>query len=133
MPASRKPFESGRNKLLAVLPRREQDRLLPHLEPVSLGFEEILYEPEGSIRYVYFPTNGMISLLLVLEDGSVAEVGRVGNEGMVGLPVFLGVQTSQTRAFVQIPGQALRMKAKVFQQQARKNAEQARGNRRDCA
>jgi len=109
--ASRKePPESGINKLLAALPRRGRDRLLPNLKPVVLGFVEILYEPDEPIRYVYFPTSGMISLLLVLEGGSVAEVSRVGNEGMVGLPVFLGVRTSHTRAFVQIPGEALRMK-----------------------
>jgi CRP-like cAMP-binding protein len=111
--------EPGRNKLLAALPRREQDRLLPHLGPVALSFEETLYEPDGPIRHVYFPTGGVISLLLALEDGSVAEVGRVGNEGMVGLPVFLGLPTSHTRAFVQLPGEALRMKAQVFRQQAR--------------
>jgi len=89
------------------------------LTPVVLGFEEVLYEPDEPIRYVYFPTSGMISLLLVLENGSVAEVSRVGNEGMVGLPVFLGVRTSRTRAFVQVSGEALRMKAQVFSQEAR--------------
>jgi CRP-like cAMP-binding protein len=119
MTASQEPSQPGKNRLLAALPRREHGRLLPHLEPVSLGFEEVLYEPDGLIRHVYFPTSGMISLLLVLEDGLVAEVGRVGNEGMVGLPVFLGVKNSHTRAFVQIPGEALRMKAQVFRQEAR--------------
>jgi CRP-like cAMP-binding protein len=119
MAALQEPLKPGRNRLLAALPRREQDRLLPHLEPVALSFEEILYQPDDLIRHVYFPTSGMISLLLALEDGSVAEVGRVGNEGMVGLPVFLGVQSSHTRAFVQVPGEALRMKAQVFHRQAR--------------
>jgi len=114
----KEPLEPG-NKLLAALPRGDRDGLLPHLKPVVLGFEEVLYEPDGPIRYVYFPTSGLISLLLVLEDGSVAEVARVGNEGMVGLPVFLGVRTSHTRAFVQIPGEALRLKAQVFCQKAR--------------
>jgi CRP-like cAMP-binding protein len=119
MAALQEPLEPGINRLLAVLPRRDRDRLLPDLKLVALDFEEILYEPNGPIRYVYFPTSGMIALLLVLEDGSVAEVSRVGNEGLVGLPVFLGVRTSHTRAFVQIPGEALRMKAQVFCQQAR--------------
>ena len=114
------PLDPAENKLLAALPRRERDRLLPHLDPVSLRFEEILYEPDGLIRHVYFPTGGMISLLVVLHNGSVAEVGRVGNEGMVGLPVFLGLRTSHTRAFVQIPGEALRMRAQVFRQELRR-------------
>src|SRR5437764_4085992 len=118
MAASQQAPKPGENRLLAALPRREQDRLLPHLEPVKLQFEEVLYEPDERIRQIYFPTSGMISLLLVLEDGSVAEVARVGNEGMVGLPVFLGVPTSHTRAFVQIPGEALRMRARAFRHAA---------------
>lgn len=81
MAAVQQPLEPGLNKLLAALPRRDRDRLVPELKPVSLGFEEVLYEPDGFIRQVYFPTSGVISLLLLLEDGSVAEVGRVGNEG----------------------------------------------------
>src|SRR5262249_43733419 len=113
------PVTSGSNKLLAALPRKEAARLAPYLEPISLHFEETLYEPDGLIRHVFFPTSSVIALLLVLDDGSAAEVGRVGDEGMVGLPVFLGVERSHTRAFVQIPGEALRMKAQVFRQQAR--------------
>ena len=84
-----------------------------------MRFEQVLYEPNELLRHVYFPTSGMISLLLVLKDRSVVEVGRVGNEGIVGLPIFLGVRTSHTRAFVQIPGEALRMKAHVFRKEAR--------------
>lgn len=108
------------NKLLAALPSRERDRLLPHLEPVSLHFEEVLYEPDGPIRHVYFPISGMISLVLTLEDRLVAQVGRVGNEGMVGLPIFLSVPTSHARAFVEIPGDALRVKASIFRQELRR-------------
>ena len=120
MPTRREPLDPAENGLLAALPRRERDRLLPHLEPVGLRFEEVLYEPDGPIRQVYFPTSGMISLLVVLDDGLVAQVGRVSSEGMVGLPVFLGVPTSHTRAFVEIPGEALRMKAQVFRQELRR-------------
>jgi CRP-like cAMP-binding protein len=119
MAALQEPPKPGRNMLLAALPKRDRDGLLPHLKPVTLRSEEVLYEPDEPIRHVYFPTSGMISLLVVLHNGSVAEVGRVGNEGMVGLPVFLGLWTSHTRAFVQIPGEALRMRAQVFRQQAR--------------
>src|SRR4051794_30880300 len=103
--------ELGRNRLLAALPKREQGRLAALLESVPLAFEETLYEPDRPIRHVYFPTDGMISLLLALEDGTVAEVGRIGSEGMVGLPVYLGVPASHTGAFVQIPGRALRLPA----------------------
>src|SRR6266511_1193808 len=117
MPDSPQLPKAEANKLLAALSRREQARLLPHLEPVNLRFEEILYEPDGPIRHVNFPTSGLISLVLTLEDSLVAQVGRVGNEGMVGLPVFLGVPTSHTRALVEIPGEALRMKASVFRQE----------------
>jgi CRP-like cAMP-binding protein len=113
-------LDPTRNKLLAALSRREQTRLLPHMKPVRLQFEEVLYEPDGPIRDIYFPTSGMISLVVALEDGLVAQVGRVGNEGMVGLPVFLGVPISHTRAFVEIPGEALRMKAAVFGRELRR-------------
>jgi CRP-like cAMP-binding protein len=74
--ALQEPLEPGTNKLLAALPRRERDRLLPHLESVVLEFEETLYEQDELIRHIYFPTSGLISLLLVLDGRSVAEVGR---------------------------------------------------------
>ena len=120
MPTQQETLDPAENKLLAALSRRERDRLLAHLEPVSLRFEEVLYEPDGPIRHVYFPTSAMISLLVVLDDGLVAQVGRVSSEGMVGLPVFLGVPTSHTRAFVEMPGEALCMKAQVFRQELRR-------------
>jgi CRP-like cAMP-binding protein len=121
MAVRQEPATPGSNKLLAALPTREAARQAPDLELISLDFEETLYEPDGPIQYVYFPTSGMISLLLVLDDGLAAEVGRVGNEGMVGLPVFLGVERSHTRAFVQIPGHALRMTAQAFRRRARQD------------
>lgn len=109
------------NRLLAALPKKEQDRLLPHLKLVTLGFEKVLFQRDDLIRHVYFPTDGIISLLLDLQDGSAAEVGMVGYEGMVGLPVFLDVQTSHATAFVQVPGQALQMDARVFSKEARRS------------
>jgi len=117
MTASPQP---GTNRLLAALPKKEQDRLLPHLKLVTLGFEEVLFERDELIRHVYFPTDGIISLLLELDDGSTAEIGRVGNEGLLGLPVFLGFETSHTRALVQVAGEALRMDARVFSNEARR-------------
>lgn len=118
MTASPQP---GKNRLLAALPKKAQDRLLPHLKLVTLGFEKVLFERDELIRHVYFPTDGIISLLIDLQDGSAAEVGRVGYEGVVGLPVFLGVQTSHTTAFVQVSGQALQMDARIFSKETRRS------------
>jgi CRP-like cAMP-binding protein len=107
------------NKLLASLPACEQQRLSQHLQRINLTFDETLYERNGVIRHVYFPTDGIISLVLALEEGPVTEVARVGNEGMIGLPIFLGVKTSHTKAFVQIPGEAMRMNTRAFREQTR--------------
>ncbi len=105
------PFE---NRLLAALPKEVTSRMLPNLETVSLSFREVLYQPEKPIDYVYFPNHGVVSLLILMEDGSLAEVGLVGNEGMVGLSVFLEVETTPFEAIVQVPGVAVRMRADVF-------------------
>jgi CRP-like cAMP-binding protein len=109
----------GENRLLAALPRDEYDRLLPHLEKVSLPLRDILYEANGSIADVFFPLNGVVSLV-IMDHGFTLEVGVIGNEGVVGTPVFLGSDRSPTRAIAQIPGAALRMEAKVFQKEIRR-------------
>jgi CRP-like cAMP-binding protein len=106
-----KPLE---NRLLAALTSEVISRLLPHLETVSLSFKQVLYQPKKTIEYIYFPNQGVVSLLIILEDGTLAEVGLVGNEGMVGLSVFLEVQTTPFEAIVQVPGVAMRMRADVF-------------------
>jgi CRP-like cAMP-binding protein len=108
---------SPANKLLAALPRREYQRLIPNLEEIPLVFEKVLYEPGDSIRDVYFPTSGIVSLLAGVEDRATLEVGLVGREGMVGVPIFMGVNTSLNRAVVQGAGSALRMKARVFRKE----------------
>src|SRR5271165_358105 len=110
---------SGENRLLVALPRDEYDRLLPHLEKVSLPLREILYEANGPIAYVFFPLYGVVSLV-ILDGGFTLEVGIIGNEGLVGTPVFLGSDRSPTRAIAQIPGEALRMEATVFQQEMKR-------------
>ena len=104
----------GENRLLADLPRDEYDRLLTHLQKVSLPLRDILYEANGPIAHVFFPLNGVVSLV-IMDGGFTLEVGIIGNEGLVGTPVFLGSERSPTKAIVQIPGEALRMEAKVFQ------------------
>jgi len=102
------------NRLLAALSSEVKAHLLPNLERVSLPFKEVLYESRQRIEYVYFSNNGLISLLTILQDGTLAEVGLVGNEGMIGLPIFLGVETTPLKAIVQVPGEAMRMKVDVF-------------------
>ena len=105
------------NRLLAALPKDEYRRLLPNLEISPLIFGDILYEAGDPIRHVYFPNSGIISLLAVVADRSTLEVGIVGREGMVGLPVFMGVNTSRERAVVQGGGTAMTMKATAFRKE----------------
>jgi CRP-like cAMP-binding protein len=109
----------GENRLLVSLPRDEYDRLLPHLEKVSLPLRDILYEANGPIEHVFFPLVGVVSLVII-DDDFTLEVGIIGNEGLVGTPVFLESDRSPTRAIAQIPGEALRMEAKVFQKEMKR-------------
>jgi CRP-like cAMP-binding protein len=102
------------NKLLAALPSKEYLNLLPNLEEIPLPFTKTLYKPGEVIRDVYFVNSGIISLLAAVGERSQLEVGIVGNEGVVGLPVFLGVKTSNTHALVQGTGSAMRMNTAKF-------------------
>src|SRR5690242_11172531 len=97
------------NRLLATLPKNEYKRLLPQLTTVSLVLGEELYEPGDVIKYAYFPNDSIVSLISELSQTSWLEVGMVGNEGMAGLAVFMGVGSSSTRAVVQGSGTAMRM------------------------
>lgn len=119
MPRSAKSREPIANRLLAALPRREYQRLRPHLEEFTLSFGEILYEPGQIIRHVYFPNNGIVSMLSVVEEHSTIEVGLVGKEGMVGIPVFLGERLSLNRVLVQGAGTGMRMKAEALRKHVR--------------
>src|SRR5690349_4377336 len=83
-------MDPNQNRILAALPEDDYSRLASHLEPIALPSREVLHEAETPIRWVYFPTSGMVSLVLVMSDGALAEVGMVGREGMVGVSVFLG-------------------------------------------
>lgn len=102
------------NSLLAALPRRDYQRLLTGLEPVTLTFGEILYEPGKRIRHVYFPSDSLVSLLTLVEGHMALEIGLVGREGMLGIPVALGIDDSPVRALVQGNGTALRMTSAHF-------------------
>jgi CRP-like cAMP-binding protein len=105
---------SLQNVVLASIPPRELKRLADNLEPVTLGFGAMLYEPGQRIKHVYFPTDCLISLLTVVDKRRSLEVGMVGNEGMAGMPFILGVGVSGVRALVQGAGAALRMEAGAF-------------------
>jgi len=102
------------NSLLAALPRKSYLRLAPGLAPVELVFGEVLYEAGDPIRDVYFPTQSLVSLLTVVEGHLALEVGMVGREGMVGVPLVLGADVSPVRALVQGAGPALKMDAQRF-------------------
>ena len=111
--------ESIENSLLAAMPRKEYRRLAAGLEPVSLTFGEVLYEPGETIRHVYFPNKSLVSLL-TLADGHLAlEVGLIGREGMVGIPLVLGHTQSSVRALVQGAGTAMRMASARFRKEFR--------------
>lgn len=109
------------NRLLAALPKAEYQRLLPELEHIPLVFGDILYESGDTIRHVYFPEDGIISLLSTVESQKVLEVGIVGKEGMAGLPVVLGVRVSLNRGLVQSGGTAMKMKATVLQREFKRD------------
>jgi CRP-like cAMP-binding protein len=111
------------NQLLAALPRLEYQRLAPHLQPVSLSVGQILHEPGETIREVYFPNRAMISLVSMMEDGSTTEIGLVGNEGMVGLPVFLGGKFTTSLAIVQISDGAMKLDAEVLKEEFHRGGE----------
>jgi CRP-like cAMP-binding protein len=100
-----------RNGLLAALPPEDLARLRPSLHPVELPFDETLFPADGTIEAVLFPESGMVSLLATLEDGEQVEVGIVGREGLVGLPLIFGDDRSPVEARVQMEGTALRMDA----------------------
>ena len=108
----------GTNRLLATLPKSDYKRLLPKLKTVSLVLGEELYEPGDVIKHVYFPNNSIISLISQLSDTAWLEVGMVGNEGMAGLAIFMGVGTSSTRAVVQGSGTAMRMSSAAMRTEA---------------
>ncbi|NDU91311.1 MAG: Crp/Fnr family transcriptional regulator [Ferrovum sp.] len=97
------------NHLLSALPPADFARLLPHLELVSMPLGEALYESGTHMRHVYFPTDSIVSLLYVMEDGSSAEIAVVGNEGVVGVSLFMGGETTTSRAVVQSAGHAYRL------------------------
>jgi len=97
------------NHILAALPVAERERLFPHLERVQMPLGRVVYESGDALRHVYFPTDSIVSLLYVLEDGASAEIAVVGNEGAIGVALFMGGETTPSRAIVQSAGFAYRL------------------------
>lgn len=116
MPHPQSPVPAPRNRLLAALPSADLAWLWPQFEPLELDLRHILLSPDEPITAVHFPETGWISMLAMLADGRSAEVGVVGSEGMVGLPLLLGNDRSHVEAMVQAPGRVLRLGANAFRQ-----------------
>ena len=107
--ASRRGPDPLQNHLLAALPEADYERLAAHFELAAMPLGEVLYEPDGQLQYAYFPTSAIISLQYVCEDGSSAEIAGVGNEGMLGISLFMGGNTTPSSAVVQTGGHGYRM------------------------
>lgn len=105
------------NRLLAALPSEELNRLHPYLEQVSLSHGQEIILPDEPIEFVYFPLNSLLSLVTLMEDGSTVEASSIGCEGMTGLPILLDAGTTPMRTLTQIPGKAVRIKAKIIKQE----------------
>jgi CRP-like cAMP-binding protein len=114
MPPPHSPLQ---NHLLAALPPPAFERLAGHLERVPMALGEILYEPGGQLQHAYFPTTAIVSLHYVLESGASAEIAGVGNEGIVGVSLFMGGDTTPSSAVVQTAGDAYRLERRVLKQE----------------
>ena len=119
-PASNTPMA---NRLLAALPEESYRALLPFLEPLPLPLGMAVYESGAKQGYVYFPTSSIVSLLYVLADGASAEIAVTGNEGLVGIALFMGGETTPSRAVVQSAGQGYRLRADMLKQEFEKGGE----------
>ncbi len=117
MASGRKATEAHSNRLLGLLPRTDYERLRPHLQPVALEYRQSLYRANKPIGFVYFIETGVGSLVNTMANGQAAEVGTIGSEGMVGLPLVLGDNQAPTSVYIQVPGAGLRIKATLFKQE----------------
>ncbi len=120
MPISSKSQGSSENRLLAALPAEVFTRLRPSLHPVSFALGGVVYESSEQMEYLLFPTTCIVSLLYTMADGTTAEMGLVGNDGVVGVALFMGGNTVPNRAVVQVAGDALRVPAPVIQEEFRR-------------
>lgn len=111
------------NRLLAALPGAALDRLLPHLELVAMPLGMVLYESGDTLRHVYFPTDSIVSLLYVMESGASAEISVVGNDGVIGVALFMGGESTTSRAIVQSAGSAYRVLGKRFKEEFNRHSD----------
>jgi len=111
------PDNASQNHLLAALPATEFARLAPHLEPVPMLLGHTLYEPGEQLQHVYFPTTAIVSLLYVLESGASAEIAGVGNEGVLGISLFMGGDTTPSSAVVQTAGHGYRLPGRLLKEE----------------
>jgi len=111
------PFNSWQNHLLAALPAEEFERISPHLELVQMPLGKILYESGDELRYVYFPTTCIVSKLYVTKNGASAEIAVVGNDGIIGISIFMGGGTMPDRAVVRSAGYAYRLRTHLLMQE----------------
>jgi len=109
------------NRLLLMLSDDDYERLRPHLSPIVFDYRKSLYEASRPIEHVYFPVDGVASLVITTMDGASAEVGTIGNEGMVGLPVCLGDTEAPSSVYVQVPGTALSMNTGIFRSELQRS------------
>lgn len=122
MALRRKTAEPQGNRLLELLPLKDYECLRPHLQTVALKYRQSLYRAHKPIGFVYFIETGVGSLVNTMANGDAAEVGTIGNEGMVGLPLLLGDNRAPTSVYVQVPGAGLRMKATLFEKELARSA-----------
>jgi CRP-like cAMP-binding protein len=115
------PHDPGQNNVLAALEPAARDRLYPHLQLVAMPLGRVLYESGDTLRHVYFPTDCIVSLLYVMEDGASAEISVVGNEGLIGIALFMGGETTPSRAIVQSAGHAYRLIGQVLKDEFHRN------------
>lgn len=115
MPATKEQVVE--NRLLAGSQESELERLLPNLEPVTLKLGAVLYESGERMDYVYFPTTAIISLLYIMENGATAEIGVVGNDGLVGIAIFMGGDTTPNRAVVQSAGDTVKIRSAAMKEE----------------
>jgi CRP-like cAMP-binding protein len=110
-----------KNRLLACLPDADRARLAPHLEAVPMKLGQVVYEAGDTLEYAYFPIDCIVSLLYVMRDGDSAETAMVGNEGIVGISLFMGGEATTGRAVVQSDGQAFRLKAPFLMEEFKRS------------
>ncbi len=122
MLASRKAEDPHANRLLGLLPLKDYARLRPHLERIQLEYRQSLYHAHKAIEFVYFIECGVGSLVNTMANGEAAEVGTIGNEGVVGLPLVLGDDRAPTSVYVQVPGAGLRMRPAGFEKELARSA-----------